>query len=143
TVTAILSSARGAGPESTAPVLASYTEPWHGHWSCLPSGATVQPWCVQIALKHEAVVLVGRATRTGWPLSVAATACPTGISASAASPDVPCSVPVPAGARVAGGLPAAEELAPPFPPLVELPQAARARIPAPPRPPTRAARREI
>src|SRR3954464_5430334 len=73
-------------------------EPWQGHWNFVPAGATVQPWCVQIALKATTLPAAGWATRTGLPApSFAATAEPTGTSergvrtvpAAAAPPESP------------------------------------------------------
>ena len=73
----------GAGPCRTAPVAASYMEPWQGHWNFAPAGATVQPWCVQIALKATTFPAEGWATSTGFPaLSFAETDEPTGTSDS-------------------------------------------------------------
>lgn len=83
TLTENAGSGAGAGPRRTLPVVAAYREPWQGQSSRSPAGATVQPLCVQMALKATAVVLVGRATISGCPLGpFAATADPTGMSAS-------------------------------------------------------------
>lgn len=137
TDTGIWASARGAGPEITAPVVALYTDPWHGHCNCLPAGATVQPICVQIALKHAAVVAVGRATITGWPASVAETASPTVMLASLASSVGPAELEL-SGGESAG----ARGVLAVTPPLL-VPQAAMVSRPAPPTPVARMLRREI
>lgn len=123
TLTAIAGSASWAGPRSTAPVSALNTDPWHGQFRLPPSGATVQPWCVQIALKHAAVVSLGRATIAGLPLISTDAAPPTGTWESAATV-------VPGWAAGEGA--AVEPLPCPFPelPLSPLPQAASATAPA-------------
>src|SRR5665213_867974 len=93
----------GAGPPSTAPVLASKREPWHGQSNSLPAGATVHPWWVQTALKATTVPLVGCATTIGVEPSFAETAPPTGIEASdtvAESLEPPGPEPVPEPAPV-------------------------------------------
>jgi hypothetical protein len=51
----------------TAPVKALYFDPWQGQCSSLPAGLTVQPMCVQIALKATVESAVGRATMPGLP----------------------------------------------------------------------------
>lgn len=82
--TATLDSGWLAGPCFTAPVSASNTEPWHGQaaWPFC-GGFTVQPWCVQTALKHATVPADGCATSTSCPSGVFADfAWPTGTSAS-------------------------------------------------------------
>src|ERR1700753_2757768 len=47
TLTATVCSATVAGPCSTAPV-SENSDPWQGHASMHPSGATVLPMCVQV-----------------------------------------------------------------------------------------------
>src|SRR5207253_6974630 len=75
-----------AGPCLTSPVSALKTEPWHGQTRSAPFGATVQPWCVQMALNAAAADSDGRATITSEPSgALVAFACPTGTSASATS----------------------------------------------------------
>src|SRR6476620_8346069 len=85
TSTAIEGSGLGAGVCNTLPVSASNTDPWHGQTAWAPCGRTVQPWCVQIALKQAAVDCVGRDTSTGSLPSWAEMACPTGMSSSLAT----------------------------------------------------------
>src|SRR5665648_783212 len=75
TFTLKASSGRGAGPLTFAPVAASNTDPWHGQVSCAPSGATVQPMWVQMALNPTTVPASGWAMITESPAaSVAETA---------------------------------------------------------------------
>jgi hypothetical protein len=86
TVTAIEGSGDVAGPCNTFPVSASNTEPWHGQSNFAPLGFTVQPMWVQIALKHAAVLALGRARTPGLPSGrVTDLAWPTGTASRAPS----------------------------------------------------------
>src|SRR3954453_12366945 len=85
TCTSTAGSGDGAGPETFSPDR-SNTDPWHGHFSFSPSGATVQPWCVQIADSATTVPAVGCVRMIGFPSGpVAASAPPSGMSDSFAS----------------------------------------------------------
>ena len=71
--------------ETTAPVKASKIDPWQGQSSWAPAGATMQPACVQTAECATTCPAVGCATMIGPLGPWAATAPPTGTSASLAS----------------------------------------------------------
>lgn len=73
-----------AGPRTTAPVKASKIDPWQGHASWAPAGATMQPACVQTAEWATTCPAVGCATTIGPLGPWAATAPPTGTWASLA-----------------------------------------------------------
>ena len=75
----------GAGPDTLAPVR-SKIEPWHGHLSSSPSGATVHFWCVQTADNATTVPASGCSRMIGSPSApVAEIAPPTGMSSTCAS----------------------------------------------------------
>ncbi|MDQ1735560.1 MAG: hypothetical protein QOH56_1811 [Pseudonocardiales bacterium] len=81
--TATVDNPVGVGPEIRAPVFESNVEPWHGQAKV---GATVQPWCGQIALKPATALSLVRLMMISLPSApLAATADPTGISDSLAS----------------------------------------------------------
>jgi hypothetical protein len=134
-------------------VKASYFDPWHGQWNCVPAGFTVQPWWVQIAENATTSPAVFCDTITGAPSFFAEAQPPTGTSASLMIPagaaaldeaaldepeseaDALAAPPAPAGWDCAAFV--SSELEP------ELPQAASARLPAPMAPLARTERREI
>jgi hypothetical protein len=81
--TATVDSPVGVGPDTRAPVFESNVEPWHGQAKV---GATVQPWCGQIALNPATAVSLVRLIMISLPSApLAATADPTGMSDSLAS----------------------------------------------------------
>lgn len=111
----------------TAPVSALYVDPWHGQRRAAPATATVHCLWVQMALNANTLPALGWATMIGLPLaSVTATAPPTGtlLSATKALPGgaEPPDDAAAAADDTAAGAPAV---------VLELPQAASVRAPAP------------
>src|SRR5271165_120888 len=142
-------SGAGAGPATTAPFLMLYWLPWHGQ-SIVPSAivATMQPMCVQTALKALKSLEAGWVTTTFSAVKILPP--PTGISLVVAStsdalPEVPALDEVlaaDAGAVAAEAAPAplpADELLEP-PELQALTAPARPTRPTPASTPRRVAR---